>query len=398
MDIKPIKLPKRTRIVLSLLLMILLFFTLRHLFSTISGIYSKAGRNGPQHVKEKVYVFNKQEGIQRQYFTWVRKKYPTRPISDDHLGSLGSMVAWNSMYINQELSRKYKMFKGKKRDELTFQDYEKALEKLEQLDIPDPSKEYEHLNLLALMSLMTADFGKSRDYFIESGELNPEKGQANHFMLAILAEVEGDYQEAIERLFKDLRFKERQTPDNGNDQAQTLERIAWNYTTLGDYSNALKYMQAARSRFSTWLAKNPQPDNWLADYDRKIGQIYYYDDKFPEALAVLNKSIISLESSKHSEYFLSNAYSMTGIVYMALQRRQQAIEAYQKSLGILLKLDGGWDTDLANTHHLLGKAYLNGQMKAQARNHLQKSLLIYSRLYGINSRSAQSVRKSLSRL
>jgi tetratricopeptide (TPR) repeat protein len=151
---------------------------------------------------------------------------------------------------------------------------------------------------------------KAIEEFEEAISLDPKYSEAHNYLGTLYMEKER-WDDAIEEFEKALLNYLYDTP------SMALYNMATAYYYKPDYKKALaKYNEALRVEPMTGL----RPEIY-----KKIGQIYYDQGNFPEAIWYLKKSV-ELDLS------LFDAYFLLGQSYMKNKDTEQARRAFQKVL------------------------------------------------------------------
>ena len=191
------------------------------------------------------------------------------------------------------------------------------------------------------------------------------------------------YQKAIDFFQKALDDDDVKGSDDISRKAMIYTSIITTYRNLGDYSNALRYIQKmidmkdsldysgldiGRIHYSVFVATS------------NMAQICSDLGKFKEAENYFNQAI----NFTKDKYLLGNVYNNYGVLLRRQKKYNEALEMYKKALETQLETFGSNHPAVGRSYGNIGTIYMETGQYAEAENYILKSLQILSNFFGTN--------------
>ena len=165
----------------------------------------------------------------------------------------------------------------------------------------------------------------------------------------------GDYDKALEYLFKALEIKKDVLGENNSDTANSYNNIGVVYRNLGEYNKALEYYFKALEIEKAVLGENHP--NTASSYNN-IGVVYKNLEDYDKALEYLNKALeIKKDVLGENHPDTAGSYVNIGIVYDELGNYNKALEYHFKALEIRKDVLGENHPDTADSYNNIGLVY-----------------------------------------
>jgi len=175
--------------------------------------------------------------------------------------------------------------------------------------------------------------------------------------------------------------------DNQNEQKEIIIKISlaifnwfrksfeeYNYGTY--YAETVKHIKYLLDRWSSIIPNEAKIYLYTC--------LSAYSDKPKEQLEYIEKAIVLLEEVDIGEREKGIVYNQYGNVLNSNSKHIKALEYYQKSLEINLKLFGSNHSFVANNYGSIGLVYNNMKEYDKALEYHNKSLELNQKLFGIN--------------
>ena len=154
-----------------------------------------------------------------------------------------------------------------------------------------------------------------------------------------------EYQTALECYYRALDNDKRVYGENSDWIIQTNFSISSIYRDMGDLEKAMEYLQVNKSIIDQRLEWD-SPRGWTAQYDayyRELGDVYYLQGKYDEALNSYRKKVENtIDSYGDTSLFLWVDYAKIGLIYLAQKDSVIAVENFIKSLELLKTMYKDW--------------------------------------------------------
>ncbi len=196
----------------------------------------------------------------------------------------------------------------------------------------------EALNKMGYSYLNDGQFNEASIEFQKALALDPKNKETLNY-LGYISTRFNEYEEAISYYERAISL------DPG--YADAINNLGVTYTELGNWDEAIRLFERALS--------NPLYSTPARTYSN-IGYAYYKKGDFGKAKSSLEDALIRNPVFPEAMYIL-------GLIYMATDDRQAAIEEFKKAIGIL--------PDYTDAHWELARAYFSAGKKAQALKHFQ---------------------------
>ncbi|HET6464473.1 MAG TPA: tetratricopeptide repeat protein [Nitrospiria bacterium] len=156
-------------------------------------------------------------------------------------------------------------------------------------------------------------FEQARDEFQKAIQIDPKYSEAHNYLGTVYERL-GDQKKAIEEYRKALANPQYFTPQYPH------RNLAMVYLNMNEYKSAIKEFKEA-------LSLPPPPDDPLfnALVFNGLGQAYYKDGQFPEAVDAFNSALKIAPDYTEVHYFLGQAYYKTGSGPLAKEEFQRVI-------------------------------------------------------------------------
>ena len=192
----------------------------------------------------------------------------------------------------------------------------------------------------------------------------------------------GDYDKALEYLFKALEIKKDVLGENKSDTASSYNNIGVVYRNLGEYDKALEYYFKALEIEKEVLGEN-HPDT--ASSYNNIGVVYKNLGDYDKALEYHFKALeIKKDVLGENHPDTAGSYVNIGIVYDELGNYNKALEYHFKALEIRKDVLGENHPDTAGSYNNIGLVYDDLGDYDKALEYYLKDLEITKEVLGEN--------------
>ncbi len=147
-----------------------------------------------------------------------------------------------------------------------------------------------------------------------------------------------EYQTALECYYRALDNDKRVYGENSDWIIQTNSSISSTYQDMGDFEKAIEYLQVNKSIIDQRLERD-SPRGKTSQYDayyRELGDVYYLQGKYDEALNSYRKKVENkIDSYGDTALFLWVDYAKIGLIYLAQKDSVIAVKNFIRSLELL---------------------------------------------------------------
>jgi CHAT domain-containing protein/tetratricopeptide (TPR) repeat protein len=162
-------------------------------------------------------------------------------------------------------------------------------------------------------------------------------------------------------------------------QATTLDNIGRVYDDLGEYGQALDYLQRALA-MRRKLYPEPHPD--IALSLNNIGLVYDHQGEYGRALDHYQRALAMFQKLYDGPHpYIAGSLSNIGAVYEARGEYGKALDYLQRGLAMTQKLYPEPHPDIATSLNNIGFVYSDQGEYGQALDYLQRALAMRQKLY-----------------
>jgi tetratricopeptide (TPR) repeat protein len=192
--------------------------------------------------------------------------------------------------------------------------------------------------------------------------------------LALIAERQGKYEEAITVHEKALEIFQKTLPANHPLLATSYNNIGNVYKSMGEYSKALSYFEKALEIRQKTLPAN-HPD--FAESYSNIAAVYYSMSEYLKALSYYEKALEIYQKTLPANHpLLATSYNNIGNVYKSMGEYSKALSYFEKALEIRQKTLPANHLDLATSYDSIGMVYRNMGEYSKALSYYDKAFEI----------------------
>ncbi|HMS98397.1 MAG TPA: tetratricopeptide repeat protein [Saprospiraceae bacterium] len=145
--------------------------------------------------------------------------------------------------------------------------------------------------------------------------------------------------------------------------------------------SAIFYLQKAAP-----ILKKEGPAESFVNTSNQLGILLTRQDKYEEALAVLNEALdAGLSQQDIPPLSVATTHISLGVVYNAQQKYNEALNHHHKALDIRIKLLGQTHADVATSYGNLGNVYRNNQQFQESIEAHTSAMKIRETIFGLQS-------------
>jgi len=200
--------------------------------------------------------------------------------------------------------------------------------------------------------------------------------------LAYAYENQGEYNKALENIFKGLKMYKSCKERDANGLSPYYENIGVIYQSLGEYKESLKYLEKDLKIIIS--AKGEIHRNVAAAYNC-MGTVYFRQGEVKKSLECFEKALeINKELYESAHPNIASSYNNIGNIYQARGELNKALGCFEKALEITKSLYGDNHPEVADYYNNIGEIWtLKGEYK-EALEYTSKALKIMRSFNGEN--------------
>ncbi|MEW6075184.1 MAG: tetratricopeptide repeat protein [Candidatus Omnitrophota bacterium] len=223
---------------------------------------------------------------------------------------------------------------------------------------------------------MQGEYTKSLDYYYKalsiSKDFHDKLNEANALRkIAVWFIDKGNYNKALELLTKSSEInRERQN------QAGHRYNLACDYFDLGLLFSDKEDMATAREFYnkSLKLFQSLKMKHELSDYYFNMGEMCVFDKQYSKAIEYYHAGL-KIDLGQNNIAGLASDYNMIGELYIELEKIEEAIANFEKSVELAIRIKA--KPELALAYYNLGQAYKRKGQKNKAREYFRLAQEIY---------------------